>query len=59
LATTLLFPFLFWGGFIYLVLFTSPLTIAAHKGDHFWLQGCSPEFLASIRVALREAAQSP
>jgi hypothetical protein len=52
-------PFTFWGCFVYLVLFSSPLTIANHKGHHFWLQGCSPEFLASIRADLRAAAQAP
>jgi hypothetical protein len=56
MVTVVLFPLLFWGGFIYLILFTSPLTIAKHKGDHFWLQGCSPEFLASIRNSLESQA---
>lgn len=52
MVTVVLFPLLFWGGFMFLIFFTSPLTIAKHKGDHFWLQGCSPEFLASIRASL-------
>jgi hypothetical protein len=59
LVTVLCFPFLFWGGFILLILFTSPLTIAEHKGDHFWLKGCSPEFLASLNASLGEAAPTP
>lgn len=59
LVTVVAFPFLFWGGFIFLILFTSPLTIADHKGDQFWLQGCSPEFLASIKESLPAATPMP
>ena len=57
--TVVFFPFLFWGGFILLILFTSPLTIAAHSGDHFWLKGCSPEFLASLKGSLGETEPTP
>jgi hypothetical protein len=49
MAAILLFPFLFWGGFIILILFTSPLTIHRCAGEYFWLKGCSPEFLASLQ----------
>jgi hypothetical protein len=54
MVSAVLFPFLFWGGFILLILFTSPLTIQQHIGDYFWLKGCSPEFLASIKASLGE-----
>ena len=59
MVSVILFPFLFWGGFILLILFTSPLTIQRHIGDHFWLNGCSPEFLASLKASLGEAASTP
>jgi hypothetical protein len=49
MLATLLFPFLFWGGFIILIFFTSPLTVQRCVGEHFWLKGCSPEFLASLQ----------
>jgi hypothetical protein len=51
-----LFPFLFWGGFILLILFSSPLTIHRHAGEHFWLNGCSPEFLESLQGSADEAS---
>jgi len=44
-----LFPFCFWGGFAILILFSSPLSIAKVEGDLFWIKGCSPDFLESLR----------
>jgi hypothetical protein len=58
MAGILLFPPLFWGGFIFLILFTSPLTIHRCLGEHFWLQGCSPAFLASLQEPLGEETPS-
>lgn len=49
LVSLSLFPFLFWGGFILLILFSSPLKVQRNTGDYFWLDGCSPEFLASLK----------
>ena len=59
MVSVILFPFLFWGGFILLILFTSPLTIQRHIGNHYWLNGCSPEFLASLKASLNETASTP
>lgn len=42
------FVFLFWGGFIWLILFSSPLRIARVEDEKFWIQGCSPEYLQSL-----------
>jgi hypothetical protein len=58
IVSVLLFPFLFWGGFILLILFTSLLTIQRHIGDHYWLNGCSPEFLAGLNASLGESAST-
>lgn len=52
-----LIPFLVWGGFAILILFSSPLTIAKYDGDRFWIRGCSPAFLESLRESV-EAGQS-
>jgi hypothetical protein len=49
LVALLLFPFLFWGGFVYLVFFTSPLSVQRCVDEHYWLKGCAPEFLASLQ----------
>lgn len=59
MATLLMFPFLFWGGFILLILFSSPLTIHEHSGDHFWLAGCSPDFLESVSEFFDNAERTP
>jgi hypothetical protein len=50
-----LFPLLFWGGFILLLLFGSPLTIQRRAGEHYWLDGCSAEFLKSLGVLGEES----
>jgi hypothetical protein len=50
------FPFLFWGGFILLIMFSSPLTVIKHEGDKFWIKGCSPAFLESLKESLAESA---
>lgn len=46
------FPIFLWGGFAILILFSSPLSIAKHKGDLFWIKGCSPAFLESLRESV-------
>jgi hypothetical protein len=59
MVSVVLFPFLFWGGFILLILFTSPLTIQQNIGDYYWLDGCSPEFLASFNKSVCESPSPP
>jgi hypothetical protein len=59
MVSLLSFPFLFWGGFIFLIVFTSPLTIHQCVGERFWLKGCSPEFLASLQEPQEEEALTP
>ena len=53
----LLFPFLFWGGFACLIWFCSPLKVARCENDHFWIKGCSPEYLESLRQNLAQTQQ--
>jgi hypothetical protein len=48
-AAIVLFPLFFWGGFWILILFTSPLKIVKHEDGLFWLEGCSPKFLESLK----------
>lgn len=52
LFAVVLFPISFWGGFVILILFSSPLSIGKHEGDLFWVRGCSPVFLESLRDSL-------
>jgi len=49
-VTLLMMPLLFWGGFILLILFSDPLVIHDHDGEHFWLAGCSEDFLWTIKA---------
>lgn len=39
---------LLYGGLAILILFSSPLRVVRHKGELFWIKGCSAEFLRSL-----------
>lgn len=55
-ATMVLTPFFVWGGALLYVFFSSPLEIARHLGDRFWIRGCSPAFLESLKESLGDTA---
>jgi len=45
-------PILIWIGLIILIMGSSPLSIVRHKGDRFWIRGCSPAFLESLKESV-------
>jgi hypothetical protein len=51
-------PILVWVGLIILIMGSSPLSVAKHKGDRFWIRGCSPAFLESLRESVEAKAST-
>ena len=43
-------PFLIFAALVFLALFTSPLKVARMEEERFWIEGCSQEFLDSLRA---------
>ena len=37
-----------WVGFVIIAFYVSPLKVVRCEDQHFWIRGCSPEFLASL-----------
>ena len=51
-------PILIWIGLVILIMGSSPLSIVRHEGDRFWIRGCSPAFLESLKESVEAEAST-